>query len=100
MPCRCHHSQVHTNGRAGTTTGRGESEKTMTPATVELHDLPEAIRRLGGIGRTTVYELIRRGELGTVHIGNRVFIPSDEIAAFIERNRRFGADHGPGGDAA
>jgi len=71
----------------------------MPQPAVTLHPVPEAMNLLGRIGRTTLYEMIRDGQIGTVHIGNRVFIPSDEIAAFIDRNRRFGADHGPGGDA-
>ncbi len=71
---------------------------TRTP-TVVLHPVNEAMERLGGIGRTTLYEMIRQGQIGTVHIGHRVFIPSDEIAAFIDRNRRSGADHAGGDDS-
>ncbi len=69
---------------------------TVDPATVELNDLPESSRRLGGIGRTTLYVMIRNGEIGTVRIGNRVFIPSDEIARFIDRHRH----HATGDDDA
>jgi excisionase family DNA binding protein len=42
---------------------------------------------LGGLGRTTIYKLIAEGELATVHIGRRMFIPSDAIADFIRRRR-------------
>ena len=64
----------------------------MTTPTVVLHPVPEALIQLGGIGRSTLYAMIAKGEIGTVHIGNRVFVPSDEIAAFIERNRHSGPD--------
>ena len=64
----------------------------MPQPAVTLHPVPEALAFLGGIGRTLLYEMIRNGQIGTVHIGNRVFIPSDEIAAFIERNRHSGPD--------
>lgn len=62
----------------------------MPQPAVTLHPVPEAMNMLGRIGRTTLYEMIRNGQIGTVHIGNRVFIPSDEIAAFIDRNHHFG----------
>lgn len=37
------------------------------------------------IGRTTLYELIGAGELGTVHIGRAVRIPRAELEAFVDR---------------
>jgi excisionase family DNA binding protein len=40
---------------------------------------------LGGIGRTTVYELIKRGELTQVHVGRRGFITSESLAAYVDR---------------
>ena len=40
---------------------------------------------LGGVGRTTVYELIKRGELTHVHIGRRGFITTESLAAYVER---------------
>lgn len=48
--------------------------------------------RLLGVGRTTVYGLIRAGELEAVHIGKAVRIPVASIDAYVERLR--------GGDAA
>ena len=48
---------------------------------------PEGSARaaLGGIGRTTVYELIKRGEIVHVTIGRRGFITAASIDAYIER---------------
>jgi len=40
---------------------------------------------LGGIGRTTTYELIDRGELVKVNIGRRAFITTESLAAYVEK---------------
>lgn len=40
---------------------------------------------LGGVSSTTVYELVKRGELVKVNIGRRGFITTDSINAFIDR---------------
>lgn len=49
----------------------------------DLIPVPEAMERLGGISRWTLYRLIRTGELVTVTIGRRRFVPSDAIRDFI-----------------
>jgi len=38
-----------------------------------------------GIGRTTVYEMIRRGDVRPIRIGRCVRIPQRELEAFVER---------------
>jgi excisionase family DNA binding protein len=40
---------------------------------------------LGGVGRTTVYELIKRGELTQVHVGRRSFLTAKSLAAYVDR---------------
>lgn len=40
-----------------------------------------------GVGRSTVYELIRRGELETVHIGRACRVPTAAIQRFVDRLR-------------
>lgn len=40
---------------------------------------------LGGIGHTTVYELIKRGEIVKVNIGRRGFITSESLEAYMDR---------------
>jgi excisionase family DNA binding protein len=40
---------------------------------------------LGGVGRTTVYDLIKRGELTQVHIGRRGFITAKSLEAYVDR---------------
>jgi excisionase family DNA binding protein len=55
----------------------------------------EAARALG-IGRSTVYELMRVGSLGSVHIGSCRRIPAEDLAALVGRLR----DAGPADPAA
>jgi excisionase family DNA binding protein len=38
-----------------------------------------------GIGRTTLYELIRQGDVRPIRIGRCVRIPQRELEAFVER---------------
>jgi hypothetical protein len=40
---------------------------------------------LGDTSRTTVYELIKRGDLVKVNIGRRSFVTSKSLAAYVER---------------
>lgn len=40
---------------------------------------------LGGIGHTTMYELIKRGEIVKVNIGRRSFVTAESLAAYVER---------------
>ena len=61
-----------------------------------LVSIPEARAILGGIGRTTVYELISRGDIVKVNIGRRGFITSESLAAYMDRLSAASA----GGDAA
>lgn len=46
----------------------------------------EAARALG-IGRSTVYELMRAGTLGSLHIGSCRRIPAEDLAALVSRLR-------------
>jgi excisionase family DNA binding protein len=43
--------------------------------------------RLLSVGRTTVYELIERGDLRAVHIGRACRVPVVEVTDYIERLR-------------
>lgn len=44
-----------------------------------------AQHRLGDVGRTTLYRLIRDGELSKVNIGRRVFVTADSVSRYIDR---------------
>lgn len=57
------------------------TDKRKTPDTL-LNE--QATReRLGGIGHTKFFDLIKSGELRTVTIGRRRFVPSSEVDRFI-----------------
>ncbi len=65
-----------------------ESEQWREPADSDEEPLCLGIdpssRRLG-VGRSTIYELIKAGKLRTVTIGTRRLIPVAELRAYVER---------------
>lgn len=56
----------------------------MNDLGVLLLIVPETARVLG-IGRSTVHELVARGDLGVVHIGRSGRLLLSEIEAYVER---------------
>lgn len=52
----------------------------------KLHDTREAQQLLGGIGRTSLFQLIKDGQLGTVKVGRRRMVPDSQIQQYISRN--------------
>jgi excisionase family DNA binding protein len=48
-----------------------------------LRDIPSTQEQLGNVGRTTVFELIRKGELRSVKVGKRRLVPQSQIDAYI-----------------
>jgi hypothetical protein len=50
-----------------------------------LYSIKEARVLLGGISQTTLYALLRTGELASVVIGCRRFISTDAIAEFVKK---------------
>lgn len=50
-----------------------------------LYSITEAAEQLGGIGKSTVEELIRDGEIETVKIRRRRLVPAEALADYIER---------------
>ncbi len=59
---------------------------------------PEEAASLLGLGRSTIYELLRTGELPVVHVGRAARIPMRELRRWIERQYEYhdliGADSG------
>jgi len=49
-----------------------------------LISIEEARQTLGGIGRTTTYELVKRGDLVKVKIGRRGFITARSLDRYVE----------------
>lgn len=44
---------------------------------------PEEVGRILGIGRNTVYELIRTGQLRSINVGRKILIPLTAIDEFL-----------------
>lgn len=52
-----------------------------------LYAEKQARERLGGLGRTKFYELLAAGELESVQVGRRRFVPAGAIEAYVDRLR-------------
>jgi len=50
-----------------------------------LVSIPNARAELGGIGNTTIYDLINKGELQKVNIGRRSFVVAESLDALVDR---------------
>lgn len=48
-----------------------------------LHDIPETLELLGGMGRATLYVEIGSGRIATVKIGRRTYIAHDELQRYV-----------------
>lgn len=59
---------------------------TISPGQL-LIPIPDTCSKLGGVSRTTVYDLVNQGELVKVNIGRRGFITSEPLAAYVDRLR-------------
>jgi predicted DNA-binding transcriptional regulator AlpA len=57
----------------------------MSAEVKRLVSIPEARSVLGGIGHTTIYDLIKRRELVKVNIGRRGFVTAESLASYIDR---------------
>jgi excisionase family DNA binding protein len=67
-----------------TRTEEGRGVLPPTSDTTLLVTPEEAARRLS-VGRTTLYELLARGELRSVSVGRCRRIPVAELTAFVDR---------------
>ncbi len=56
----------------------------MTEIMRRLVSIPDSRAELGGIGHTTLYDLINRGFLVKVNIGRRSFITAESLAAYVD----------------
>ena len=51
-----------------------------------LYSLEQASEVLGGLGRTSIFELIKAGEIKVVRIGRRTFISEKALTDFVQRS--------------
>jgi hypothetical protein len=54
-------------------------------ARARLLSIIEARKQLGGIGHTTLYELIKRREVVKVNLGRRSFITAESLDSYVDR---------------
>lgn len=57
----------------------------MSDKAKRLWSIPKAREILGDIGHTTMYDLIKRGEVTKVSIGRRSFITGESLDAYMDR---------------
>jgi excisionase family DNA binding protein len=62
-----------------------DTERRVAPIERLLYSLDQASEALGGLGRTSIFELIKEGELKVVRIGRRTFISQQALAEFVHR---------------
>ena len=53
----------------------------------KLLTVEQAAEQLGGVSRSTLYHLIRTGELASVKIGSRRLIPAEAITDYVQTLR-------------
>jgi hypothetical protein len=56
----------------------------MAEITRRLVSIPDSRRELGGIGHTTIYDLIKSGLLVKVNIGRRAFVTAESLTAYVD----------------
>jgi excisionase family DNA binding protein len=49
-----------------------------------IHPYPEAMALLGGIGRSTLLELIDQKKLTRVNVGRRAFITAESLREYVD----------------
>jgi len=64
---------------------RPATPRAMDPACVLL-TVEQAARRLG-VGRSTMYGLLARGEIESIQIGHLRRIPVDALGTFVDQRR-------------
>jgi excisionase family DNA binding protein len=54
---------------------------------------PDEAAETIGVGRATVYALVKKGELPSVRVGDSVRIPADGLRKWVDRKRREQSGH-------
>lgn len=61
-------------------------DRDPVPLSQRLLLRPEEVAAILGLGRSTIYELLRAGELSAVHIGRATRIPARDLHRWIEQH--------------
>lgn len=70
------------------------SKTPAAPIKPELYSYTDTAKILGGIGRSSVYNLIDDGYLTRVHVGRRAFITAASIDAYVALLTKVAAKNG------
>lgn len=74
-------------------------DRDSVPLSQRLLLRPEEVAAILGLGRSTIYELLRSGELSAVHIGRATRIPARDLDRWIEQHSS-GSANGANGAGA
>src|SRR5262245_17978353 len=78
-------SYFETTAKTVAVTGEERTRNMHTdPRPRRLVPIDDSLAELGGIGRTTLYELVKQGRLTKVNIGRRGFITAESLAAYVD----------------
>ena len=69
---------------------RRECEPQSAPLTPACLSVPETQRYLGGIGRTTLHEIVKRGDVPAVRIGRRCVFAVADLDRYLRKRKRRG----------
>lgn len=61
-----------------------------------LNSIAEARQRLGGIGVSTIYKMMREGRIRPIKVGSRSFIADAEISRFLHEASQAAAEKATG----
>ncbi|MDB5721884.1 MAG: DNA-binding protein [Alphaproteobacteria bacterium] len=80
-------SSLHAQQNGSETAARGEArELTVQPISLRL---PDAVR-LTGLSRSTLYELMRSGDIEHLKVGRATLIPYRSLQSFVEQRSKAG----------
>lgn len=57
----------------------------LNPAPI-AHSIPQSVR-ISGVGRSTIYKAIKKGELETLKIGARRLVPDASLRAWLASHK-------------
>lgn len=63
-----------------------DRDRDPVPLSQRLLLRPEEVAGILGLGRSTIYELLRTGELSAVHIGRATRIPARDLHQWIDQH--------------
>lgn len=75
---------ARTQADTGTHRKGGDNHMTAPRTIRRLVAITDATAELGGVSRSTIYDLVNRGHLTKVNIGRRGFITAESLDGYVE----------------